>query len=264
MTVENMIQFLRTSVYIQDKDSVVKVDPQYLCMTDEDILSYLDIVRTRNYPEVPTVALMPEESIYGLILLAKKELYCTLAVKEAPLYDMGADNNNYLKRSQRFDHYMKLAEDAAKEYDDWLENGGGEDALGTVRSYHVTLSDRYNTRYNYENAAVPKVTLYIMNVTDTTAELYWTVKNLSRFFKYNVYISEDRIVDPYSLVNRVSKDAKCVCHIDDIHQTQVRLTELTPETQYHVAIEVVDMALHKGYSELIITTTATPNEEEGE
>lgn len=64
---------------------------------------------------------LPEDAVYPIVLLAKKELYYTLAVKEAPLYDIGADNNNYLKRSQRFDHYMKLIAQVDSEYDDWIE-----------------------------------------------------------------------------------------------------------------------------------------------
>lgn len=261
MTVESMVQFLRTSVYIQDKDEVVKVDPAYLCMTDEEIISYLEIVKTRNYPDIPSLAVMPEESVYGLILLAKKELYCTLAVKEAPFYDLGADNNNYLKRSQRFDHYMKLAEAAGKEYDDWLENGGEEGALGTVTTYHVSLSDRYPTRYNYEQGLVPKVYLYVLNITSSAVEVFWKVKSLSRFKRYNVYLSNEVIVDLYNVSSHISESAKCVQGITDIHQNMLRITDLQPETEYHIAVEVQDMAGHKSYAELVITTLA---EEEGD
>lgn len=255
MKVEDLVKFLRTSVYIQDKEQVTTVDPQYLCMTDEEIISYLDIVKMRNYPDVPSLTLMPDESIYGLIILAKKELYCTLAVKEAPLYDLGADNNNYLKRSQRFDHYMKLAEEAGKEYDDWLENGGEEGALGTVTTYHVTLSDRYNTRYNYENGVVPKVTLYALSITSNSVEIFWKVKNLSRFKKYKVYVSSEQIVDLYNVSSHISKEAKCVQEISDIHQSMIRITDLNSDTEYHVAVEVIDMSGHKGYAEIVITTT---------
>ena len=254
MTVEQMVQFLRTSVYIQDKDTVVTVDPAYLCMTDEEIISYLDVVKMRNYPDVPTLALMPDESIYGLIILAKKELYCTLAVKEAPLVDLGADNNNYLKRSQRFDHYMKLAEDAAKEYDDWLENGGEEGALGTVTTYHVTISDRYNTRYNFENGAVPKVTLYPLGIESSYVEIMWKVKNLSRFGKYKVYVANEQIVDLYNPTSHIAESAQCVQEINDIHQTMLRIKDLQPDTEYHIAVEVIDMAGHKGYSEIVVST----------
>lgn len=63
---------------------------------------------------------------------------------------------------------MKLIAQVDSEYDDWIENGGTDN--GTVKSYSVTLSDRYGTRYNYENAAVPTVVLYIGNITEDTVE----------------------------------------------------------------------------------------------
>lgn len=258
MTVENMIRFLRKSVYVQDPESAEQ-DKAYLSMTDEDLLNYLNVVKTRNFSDVPSLDFLPEADVYGLIILAKKELYCTLAVKEAPWYDLGADNNNYLKRSQRFEHYMKLAEQADKEYSDWLENGGEEPA-GTVTTYHVTLSDRYNTRYNYENSAVPKVSLYAGNITENSVDLMWKVKNISRFFSYNVYLSTEPIVDLSNLKTPISESAKCVQTIKDIHQTSLRLTGLDANTQYHVAVQATNMATLKGYAEYVFTTL----EEEGE
>lgn len=253
MTVEQMIQFLRLSVYVQDKDKVVAQDPAYLCMTDEELLLYLNLAMSRNYPDTPSLVYLPEEALYGVVILAKKELYYTLAVKEAPLFDMGADNNNYLKRSQRFDHYMALLQQADKEYDDWLENGG-EDGIGTVKSYNVTLSDRYGTRYNYENAAVPKVTLYIGTVTDNTIEFWWSVKNISRFYRYKVYISTEPIVDLFNLKSHIADGAKLVAEIKDIHQVHCRVRGLDPKTTYYIAIQATNMASLCGYAQTEVIT----------
>lgn len=261
MTVEKLIQFLRLSVFVQDKDTVVQQDEQYLCMTDEDLLTYLNIVKTRNYSDVPSLEYMPEDSIYGLVLLAKKELYYTLAVKEAPLVDLGADNNNYLKESQRFDHYMKLIAQIDDEYDDWLENGG-EDSLGTVKSYNVTISDRYGTRYNFENAAVPTVKLYVGNITENSVEFKWTVSNISRFFSYKVYISTEPIVDLFNLKNHIAESATCVQTIKDIHQTSLRITGLEPNTTYHIAVQATNMATLTGYAEVVIETLSDEEETE--
>lgn len=252
MKVEDMITFLRKSVYIQDPQSATQ-DKEYLSMTDEELLNYLNVVKTSNFADVPSLALLPDADVYGLIILAKKELYYTLAVKEAPLYDMGADNNNYLKRSQRFDHYMKLIEQAGKEYSEWLETGG-EEPMGTVRSYHVTLSDRYNTRYNYENATMPKATLYLVFVTDNSVEVSWTVKNISRFFSYKVFISNEPIVDLANVDSHISDMATCVKTIKDIRQTALRITGLNPDTQYYVALQVTNMASLKAYAEQTFTT----------
>lgn len=253
MKVENMIAFLRQSVYVQDP-SVTPIDKAYLVMTDEDLLNYLNIVKTRNFADIPSLEFLPDSDVYGLIILAKKELYFTLAVKEAPLVDLTADNNNSIRRSQRFDHYMKLAEQADKEYSDWLETGG-EDPMGTVTTYHVTLSDRYNTRYNFENAAVPKVKLYAGNITESTVDISWSVKNISRFFSYKVYVSTEPIVDLTNLKSHIAESATCVQTIKDIHQTALRITGLMPNTKYYVAVQATNMATLKGYAEYFFTTS---------
>lgn len=253
MTVEQMIQFLRLSVYVQDKDKVVEQDPQYLCMADEDLLLYLNLAMSRNYSDTPDLKYLPEDAVFGVIILAKKELYYTLAVKEAPLFDMGADNNNYLKRSQRFDHYMKLIAQADKEYNDWLENGG-EDGIGTVKSYSVTLSDRYGTRYNYENAAVPKVILYVGTITESSIEFWWNVKNISRFYRYKVYVSKEPIVDLYNLKSHIVEGSKLVAEIKDIHQVHCRVTGLEQKTTYYIAIQAVNMASLCGYAQVEVET----------
>ena len=253
MTVEQMIQFLRLSVYVQDKDKVVEQDPQYLCMTDEDLLLYLNLAMSRNYSDTPDLKYLPEDAVFGVIILAKKELYYTLAVKEAPLFDMGADNNNYLKRSQRFDHYMKLIAQADKEYNDWLENGG-EDGIGTVKSYSVTLSDRYGTRYNYENAAVPKVILYVGTITESSIEFWWNVKNISRFYRYKVYVSKEPIVDLYNLKSHIVEGSKLVAEIKDIHQVRCRVTGLEQKTTYYIAVQAVNMASLCGYAQVEVET----------
>lgn len=266
MTVEKMIEFLRLSVYIQDKDSVTTQDSQYLCMTDEDLLTYLNVSLSRNFSDVPSLQYLPEDGVYPVILLAKKELYYTLAVKEAPLYDLGADNNNYLKRSQRFDHYMKLIAQVDSEYKDWIDNGGSDN--GTVKSYSVTLSDRYGTRYNYENRQPPKVVIYVGTITEDSVEFWWSVKNLSRFFRYKVYISKEPIVDLYNLKSHIAGDAKLVAEIKDIHQLKCKVIGLEQKTSYFIAVQAIEMSTLSGYAEVQVETgpfeSETPTDEDGD
>lgn len=248
-----MIQYLRVSVRIQSPDA--EQDPNYLTLSDEDLLLYLNTAMGRNYPDIPDLKFIPSDAVYGLIILAKRELYYTLASKSAPLYDMGADNNNYLKRSQLFEHYMKLAEDAGKEYDNWLENGGGEDALGTLRSYNVVLSDRYATKYNYENSKQPKVILYDSEVTNDSATVQWTVRNIGRFFSYKVYISTEPILDMFSLdSNHIKEGSKPIADIRDIHQTGCKITNLEADTQYYIAVVVSNLTGLRGYAQIEIQT----------
>lgn len=264
MTVEQMIQFLRLSVFVQDKDSVTVQDTEYLSMTDEDLLLFLNLAMSRNFSEYPSLQALPSDSYYPVVLLAKKELYYALAVKEAPLYDIGADNNNYLKRSQRFDHYMKLIAQVNDEYQDWLEDDGGGGTGGVVQSYNITLSDRYGTRYNFENAAVPSVILYIGDVTDNSVEFWWSVKNISRFYRYKVYVSKEPIVDLYNLKAHIAEGAKLIAEIKDIHQLRCRVTGLDPKSTYYIAVQAVNMATLSGYAQAQIETGPFETEEGGE
>lgn len=245
MTVDQMVSYLRLNVSVQDPTGAVQ-DSAYLSMTDEDIALYMGIVLTRNYPEIPSLDYLPAEYIYPVILLSKKELYYALAVKEAPLYDIGADNNNYLKRSQRFDHYMKLIAQVDKEYADYLENGGA--GANTLTSFDVLLSDRYATKRNYEKGAIPALSLYIGKVTETSVEISWQVK-LSRFKEYKVYISKSPIVDLFNVSKTISEDAQEVITIRNVHQTSCRIEGLLPDTDYYVAVSATEMSSLTSYKQ---------------
>ena len=143
MTVPQIIQFLRLNVNVQNPDGSEGVDSAYLSMTDEDILLYLNVVLTRDFADIPSLEYLPAQNVYPLVLLAKKELYYALAVASANEYDLGADNNNYLKRDQRFQHYMALVKQADQEYQDYLDNGGGlsaDDGSGAPLSMYCLVT----------------------------------------------------------------------------------------------------------------------------
>ena len=245
MTVDQMVSYLRMNVSIQDPTGAVQ-DSAYLSMTDEDIVLYMNIVLTRNYPGIPSLDYLPAEYIYPVVLLSKKELYYALAVKEAPLFDIGADNNNYLKRSQRFDHYMKLIAQVDIEYAEYLENGGA--GANTLTSFDVLLPDRYATKRNYEKGAIPALSLYVGEVTNTSVEIFWKVK-LSRFKEYKVYISESPIVDLLNVSKPISADAKEVVTIRNVHQTSCRIEGLLPDSEYYVAVSATEMSSLTGYKQ---------------
>ena len=245
MTVDQLVSYLRLNVSIQDPTGTVQ-DSAYLSMTDEDITLYMSVVLTRNYPDIPSLDYLPAEYIYPVILLSKKELYYALATKEAPLFDIGADNNNYLKRSQRFDHYMKLIAQVDKEYEDYLENGGA--GANTLTSFDVLLSDRYATKRNYEKGAIPALSLYIGAITETSVEISWVAK-LSRFKEYKVYLSESPIVDLFNVSKPISDDAKEVVIIRNVHQSSCRIEGLKPDTDYFVAVSAEEMSSLTGYKQ---------------
>lgn len=251
MTVDQMIQYLRLSVTVQDPSGAVQ-DTAYLSMTDEDILLYLNTALTRDFADVPSLEDLPVEYVYPLTLLAKKELYFTLAAKTAPLFDIGADNNNYLKRSQRFSHYMSLIEQVDKEYDKYKDDGGA--GGNTLTSFDVLLSDRYATKRNYEKGFIPALTVYLGTVTDTTVELSWVVKRISRFYSYNVYVHTSPILDMHNLTKKISEEATLVATIKDVHQQSCRVQNLTPNTLYYILVMVTEMSSLKGYAETSVTT----------
>lgn len=250
MTKAELVKYLRQNVNIQNADLE---DTVYLKMSDEDIELYLKIALTRDFPTIPSLDLIPNEDIYPIVLLAKKELYFTLASVDAPLYDMTADNNNQLKRSQRFDHYMKLIQTIDEEYNQYNEDGGAG-TRNTLTSYDVLLADRYSTRRNYEKGTVPTLSLRILNVTDTTIELNWSVR-MSKFAKYEVYISDEQIYDEFNYEEPVSPSAKLVATFLDVHHNRCRIEGLSPDTVYHIMVSATERSSLTGRSEVIVTTS---------
>lgn len=250
MTKAELVRYLRLNVNIQNADVT---DTAYLSMKDEDIELYLNVVLTRDFPYVPSLELIPQEDIYPVVLLAKKELYYTLASVDAPLFDLTADNNNQIRRSQRFEHYMKLIEAVDKEYNQYNEDGGAG-TRNTLTSYNVLLSDRYATRHNYEKGFVPALSLRVVGVTDTTVELTWSVQ-LSRFDKYEVYISDEQIYDEYSISRDISPKAKLVAKILNVHQNKCRIEGLVPNTVYHIMVSAQEKSSLVGRKEIIVSTT---------
>ena len=249
MTKAELVRYLRLNVNIQNADVT---DTTYLNMKDEDIELYLSVVLTRDFPYVPSLDLIPQEDIYPVVLLAKKELYFTLASIDAPLIDLTADNNNQIKRSQRFEHYMKLIAAVDEEYNQYNEDGGAG-TRNTLTSYDVLISDRYATRRNYEKGFVPTLSLCVTGVTDTTIELSWSVQ-LSRFSKYEVYISEEQIYDEYSINEPVSKKAKLVAKLLNVHQNKCRIEGLLPNSVYHIMVSATDKSSLVGRAEIIVST----------
>lgn len=254
MTKAELVRYLRLNVNVQNADVT---DTAYLSMTDEDIELYLKVVLTRDFPYVPSLDLIPQEDIYPIVLLAKKELYFALASMDAPLFDLTADNNNQIKRSQRFEHYMKLIAAVDEEYNQYNEDGGAG-TRNTLTSYDVLISDRYNTKRNYEKGVVPALSLRVVEVTDTTIELMWLV-NLSRFEKYEVYISEEQIYDEFSIHEPVSSKAKLVAKILNVHQNKCRIEGLVPNTVYHVMVSATEKSSLVGRAEMIVSTTGGDN-----
>lgn len=261
LTVDDMVTLLRSSVNIQYTEAEV-IDPAYLAMTDDDIKLFIKLGVSRAYPNVDDLADLPNGSEYPIVLLAKIELYLKLAVIKADKVDMGADSNNYLKQSQRFDHYMKLVEEARQEYESWLENEG----QGEVNSYDVLLSNRHYTNRNYEKQVTPVVSLKIDSVASDCVEFHWGVTNTSHFGRFKVFISKSPIVDMYkdgaTIECKINEGAKLIKSTQNIRNVYHKVSNLEEDTTYYVAVISIERNQVFGYSEKSFTTPKELQDEE--
>ena len=253
LTVNDLIKLLRSSVNVQSAETEV-VDPAYLTMTDDDIELFIKLGVSRAYPKVTDLSELPSGSEYPIVLLAKIELYTKLAVLKADKIDMGADNNNYLKQSQRFKHYMTLVEEARAEYESWLDNEG----QGEVSSYDVLLSNRHYSHRNYEKQATPVVNIGIDVVTSDYVEFHWNVHNTSHFGRFKVYISKSPIMNMYAdgstYDKKVSSDSKLMVSTLNIRNTFHKISNLEPNTKYYLAVISIERNQVFGYSEVSFNT----------
>lgn len=251
MNVAEIVRYLRISVKLQDPSIDVR-DESYLSISDEDLELILKVVCTRDFPKVRSLDRLPAESVYPVTLLAKKELYFALATSEAPFYDLVADNNNQLKRAQRFEHYMEMIAQVDKEYNQYNKDGGAG-TRNTLSSFDVLLPNRYASKRNYEKGVVPALSLYVDSVTSTTIELSWEV-SISLFLHYKVYILDSPIWDEYKEGDKLSEKAELVTTIHDVHQTLCRIEGLEPNTLYHVLVVATDKTSLKGVDSIEVET----------
>lgn len=261
LTVEELVSVLRSSVNVQSEETGV-IDPAFLSMTDDDIKLFIKLGVSRAYPDITGLAELPSGSEYPIILLAKIELYGKLAVLKADKVDMGADNNNYLKQGQRFDHYMKLIASAKEQYESWLDNEG----QGEVTSYDVLLSNRHYTHRNFEKQVTPKVSLKIDQVTSDSVDFHWGVTNTSHFGRFKVYINTRPIVDMYkegvTYDTKVDEDSSLVVSTSNIRHTHHRISGLESGKTYYIAVISLERNQVFGYSELSFTTLGELQDEE--
>lgn len=250
MTKEQLIKFLRTSVSVQTEDVT---DTEYIALSDEDLENFMLIVLTRDFSEYKSLDRLPNEAVYPLMMLTKKELYYALAVKEAPEVDLGADGA-YLKQSDRYNHYLQLIQQIEEEYQSYLDDGGA--GSGTLVSFDVILPNRYNTRRNYEKGSIPAPFLYIELANSNSIECSWNVST-SRFKKTMVYLSTEPILDLYDTEKTLKVDeekAAMKVEIKDVHQNRCRFKGLQSGISYFITIAVFEMSGLIGYAEEQVKT----------
>lgn len=270
LTLEELISLLRSAVNISNEEAGVE-DSGYLNMTDEEITTFIKLGISKVYPSVEDFDDLPPGSAYPIVLVAKKELYLKLAVLKANLIDLTADNNNQLKQSQRFAHYMSLAENAQQEYEDWMENGGGSTVdpntgIQGVTTYNTILSKNHYSRRNYELGPVPIVRIKIRETTNESVSFSWSSYNNDHFGKYLVYIGEEPVINPYlegmKPQDKVTPNSKLVLSTFNFRNTNKKVTGLKPDTTYYLAVISVERNLLFGYKQVSFTTLPEMDGEE--
>ena len=267
--ISDLVSYLRSAVVVAEKDLAgedwLVEDLAYAAMSDEELELYLKVVATRDFSEYP-LDKIPEEAVYPITLIARRDLYFHLATCAAPLYNLSADGAS-LSRTQRFEHYMMLIKQLDDELYDWEINGGGTSGTnGTLTSYQVHLADRYYTQYNKRTSALPAVVLYLDNIGSDYVEISWNPKyHTTNFQSYKVYCSNDGdVFDDYKTTNqaKISSTAVLVGHIKNIWQKSYRIRGLNPETQYSVGVIVTANGGRKGYDLDTFTTEALVSEDD--
>lgn len=256
MTTEELVKVLRDSVNISNKESGVE-DGAVIALSDDDLKLSLKVSMSRTFPDITDFEDLPDGSAYPIILLSKIDMYLRLAVLRAEQVNLVADNNNQLQQGQRFDHYMKLAEEARTEYENWVND---DSSGGCVQSYDVLLVNRHFTKRNYELTPTPKVTLKINNVTTESADVNWGVSNVNHFGRYEVYVSDSPIVDKYKegayAQDKIDEKAKLVKRTSNIRNNVYKVKDLEAEKTYYIAVVCIERNQVFGYTEKSFTTLA--------
>lgn len=250
MTKKDLVRYLRLSVDVVEPDSREK-DSLYLKLSDDDLLLYIDMARTRAYSD-ESLDDFPESCIYPLMLLAKKELYLALAIRHARFVDLKADDYNEMKKSQWFNHYITLADEMENSYANYLDQGGN--GSGTMYSASTYLSSRYYTNYNHEKELPPSLKLRVDKVTEDTIEVSWDW-DADSLLCFKVFLSTVPVVEYHDLgqaqIDEISRE---IAVIRDPHLCKCRIRGCASGTDYYVVVTVTDWAWVTVYKEIKVTT----------
>jgi hypothetical protein len=205
-------------------------DPSYIAVTTK-----ISAIITQKAAELGyTVALLPQSSEETLILLVKKELYMRLATARAPEFDVESQYTKILQ-SDRFDHYMKLLQFVQKDIDQLIKSG----KFNTVQVADVIISGREGTAYNYNKSQPQLGSISVSNITATTADVDWTIfdTDIGNFNQYQIYYSTQQFYDEYAetVLDETLVDSG-ILTILDIKRTKYRISNLTTNTKYYIAI----------------------------
>lgn len=261
MDLKALVDYVRQSCMIDDPNVVE--DSNYLLLKDEDIEVIIRIAYSRLKPYKHLLN-EEEDSIYPVILQAKREIFTRLALKCANEFDLKGTSGTLFK-DQKFKHYMSLVDNISVEWDNYIKEQeanadvSNTDSFNSLAQGDIFLTGKYFTKRNKDFANKPVISLKVDNVYDTYVELSWKLKRINRFSMYNIYINNtNNIIDNYTMEIK----GQNVFSTNDIHRDKFRLKDLTPNTLYHIAIIVQEQNGLYGYDELTFVTKEVENNEE--
>lgn len=239
-----LVPYLRKSLVLQSPE--IETDPAYV-FTDEDLYDILLISMYEHNPTYDETS-FPRNEYPFLILLSKKEVYYRLATASAPFYPLQAEGAS-LRKDYRFEHYMSLVRMTNNEYLSKYEKFTRESPIIVGNLY---TSSRHFDNHVYNTMNTPEVNLTADRVGDTFVEISWDKFSVigGMFSEYQVYCSTEPIYDKYTDTLSISP----LNTIFDIRRTYCRLTDLQPDTTYHIAVVSKDMNGVKGIMEIEVHT----------
>lgn len=258
MKATQIVTYLRNNVHIQDPSGST-TDPVYLSMTDADVLLLIQVACCRDYPAYAGMSSIPDDSVYPVMLLAKKELYFKLATDSAPLYPIKSGSDE-LQKNIRFDHYIALVKETDKEYQEWTDSSVVLGSTYGTGSVTVTLANKYYSSTNYNTQPLPQVMVSVDSVTSSEADISWSVRKVECFYNYLVYLSNAQIIDVYNEDEKsyrqfkIADSAQKKMEILNIRDSHARLSGLSSNTGYNVCVIVQERNGLKGYQEVQFST----------
>ena len=249
MNIQDLIKYFRLSLNIM---SGGQGNSDLLNLEDKDIELFLKVALA-NFPMFQDLGDLQAKYLPLFMLYAKKEMYFSLATRDAGLFDIGADNNNYLKRSQKFDHYMKIIDSLNDEIEAMLNGNGIGLGTNTLTSFDVLLPSKVRTLRYYEKGAVPVLYLFIKKVEKDFVEIEWDY-SCSHYGYVEVYVSKESVFDKNALKKTIKDSSKRVALVTDSRKNALRVVDLEKETEYYLTLRIVDRSGLESVVEKIFVT----------
>lgn len=243
MTLNDFVKVIRQSTLTEDPATYN--DTEYLSLTDDDIKR-----RIENVIGVLGVEMtedIPKELTYPLNLLVRRDIYYSLAVKEAPLYSLRGEAGS-INRQERFEHYYKLINAISTEYQSYKDS---------MEKYGVTLGDanfnadfakgemlltkHYFTDKNtfFANPPMCELVIDYVNHEAKTVDLTMNLVRANKFLKLSLY---EGTYDKYT--DKIS--GSLILETFNVHDKHKRISVMTGVTPLLLVIEEKNGL--KGYS----------------